>query len=557
MGLRRPPTTPSTRCASGWLARLPVPHNPPVTTSPSEPAEDHLSDSAKALFDAVMAISSDLDLPNVLSRIVESATTLTGARYGALGVVGPESYLVEFVTRGISEEDRRRIGNLPHGRGILGLLITDPRPIRLSDLTEHPASYGFPPHHPPMGSFLGVPVRIRGTVFGNLYLTEKTGGGDFTDSDEQLVIALAGAAGLVIENARAYGLSERRREWLEAAAALPDSLQPPIDWEESLTQIATRARRAARSVAVAIVDADTGVALALAGADAEEDQVRDRLDLVLSEIADLEVLDPVDVPLGDLVATVVALSTRLAKGGLLISFNAASEMRLRDVDDRDLLRSFTDYAALTLDRGQAISEREELAVISDRERIARDLHDVVIQRIFATAMQLQAAAMRAVKGDVRELIERSVAEMDATIRDVRATIFELQVPSSGSVRSELRTLVQEYGGVLGFVPALRFKGPVDTAATEAIGESLLKVLREGLSNVSRHASATRVEILVSVADGRITLTVDDDGVGFAHSGPHSGLANAGSRADALGGDIQLDDSQLGGARLVWSVPLSR
>jgi signal transduction histidine kinase len=534
-----------------------VPHNPPVTTSPSEPAEDHLSDSAKALFDAVMAISSDLDLPNVLSRIVESATTLTGARYGALGVVGPESYLVEFVTRGISEEDRRRIGNLPHGRGILGLLITDPRPIRLSDLTEHPASYGFPPHHPPMGSFLGVPVRIRGTVFGNLYLTEKTGGGDFTDSDEQLVIALAGAAGLVIENARAYGLSERRREWLEAAAALPDSLQPPIDWEESLTQIATRARRAARSVAVAIVDADTGVALALAGADAEEDQVRDRLDLVLSEIADLEVLDPVDVPLGDLVATVVALSTRLAKGGLLISFNAASEMRLRDVDDRDLLRSFTDYAALTLDRGQAISEREELAVISDRERIARDLHDVVIQRIFATAMQLQAAAMRAVKGDVRELIERSVAEMDATIRDVRATIFELQVPSSGSVRSELRTLVQEYGGVLGFVPALRVKGPVDTAATEAIGESLLKVLREGLSNVSRHASATRVEILVSVADGRITLTVDDDGVGFAHSGPHSGLANAGSRADALGGDIQLDDSHLGGARLVWSVPLSR
>ncbi len=527
-----------------------------MSTTPSEPAGD-LSGSAKALFDAVIAISSDLDLRNVLSRIVEAATALTDARYGALGVVGAESYLVEFVTTGIDDEERRRIGNLPHGRGILGLLIHDPKPIRLKDLTDHPSSYGFPPHHPPMGTFLGVPVRIRGTVFGNLYLTEKTGGGEFTDTDEQLVVALAGAAGLVIENARAYGLSERRREWLEAAATLPDSLQPPIDWEESLTQIATTARRAARSAAVAIVDPESSAVLAFAGTDADEDLVRSCLDVVLAEIANVEVVDPVDVETGDLVATIVPLSTRLTRGGLLVSFNATTQVRLRDVDDRDLLRSFADYAALTLDRGQAMAEREELAVISDRERIARDLHDVVIQRIFATAMQLQAAAMRAEKDDVRELIERSVAEMDATIRDVRATIFELQTPSSGSVRSEIRLLVREYGRVLGFTPELRLKGPVDTAATEAIGESVLKVLREALSNVSRHAEATHAEIVVSVADGRFSLTVDDDGVGFTQPGTHSGLENARSRADALGGDLQLDTSHLGGARLAWSVPLSR
>jgi hypothetical protein len=288
--------------------------------SPEQHAAGDLSGSAKALLDAVMAISSDLDLHNVLSRIVEAATTLTGARYGALGVVGAESYLVEFVTTGLSEEERHRIGDLPHGRGILGLLISDPRPIRLKDLADHPSSYGFPPNHPPMGSFLGVPVRIRGTVFGNLYLTEKAGGGEFTESDEQLVVALAGVAGLVIENARAYGLSERRREWLEAAATLPDSLRPPIDWDGLLTQIASTARRAARSVATAIVDSEAETVLALVCEPRAEDAVRLHLDVVLAEIGDMEVFDPVDVTVGDLVATVVPLRTHLAKGGLLVSF---------------------------------------------------------------------------------------------------------------------------------------------------------------------------------------------------------------------------------------------
>ncbi|HEY3530271.1 MAG TPA: GAF domain-containing protein [Nocardioides sp.] len=524
---------------------------------PSDPAAGDLPGSARALLDAVMAISSDLDLRNVLSRIVEAATTLTDARYGALGVVGAESYLVEFVTTGISEEDRRQIGDLPHGRGILGLLITDPQPIRLKDLTEHPSSYGFPPHHPPMQSFLGVPVRIRGTVFGNLYLTEKAGGGAFSDTDEQLVVALAGVAGLVIENARAYGLSERRREWLEAAATLPDSLQPPIDWEGCLTQIASTARRAARSVATAIVDPHTATVLTMVCEPVAEAEIGRCLDAVLADITDLEIIEPVDVPAGGLVATVVPLSTHLAKGGLLVSFYDARQARLRDYDDRDLLRSFTDYAALTLDRGQAMAEREELAVISDRERIARDLHDVVIQRLFATGMQLQAAAMRAVNEDVRSRVERSVADLDATIRDVRATIFELQMPSSGSLRSELRALVREYRRVLGFVPELRIKGPIDTGVNETIRESLLKVLREAVSNVSRHAHAGRVEIVATVGDGRFTLAVDDDGVGFSSTGPRSGLENARARAAALGGDLQLEDSPLGGARVVWTVPLAR
>jgi signal transduction histidine kinase len=307
-------------------------------------------------------------------------------------------------------------------------------------------------------------------------------------------------------------------------------------------------------VATAIVDAAGVQVLGIACDAADEEQVRDSLGIVAAEISDLEVIDPVDVEVGDLVATVVPLRTHLAKGGLLVSFYGPT-VDGRDVDDRDLLRSFADYAALTLDRSQAIAEREELVVISDRERIARDLHDVVIQRIFATAMQLQVAAMRAVDDDVRDLINRSVAEMDATIRDVRATIFELQSPLTGSLRTELRTLVREYERVLRFPPQLRIQGPVETAATEAIRESLLKVLREALSNVARHAEASRVEIVVAVGDGRFALTVDDDGVGFAQPSTRSGLENARARADQLGGELGLDTSHLGGARLTWSVPL--
>jgi len=545
---------------SHWLSVDGMDHTPGVETARERSEEPGIGDlpvSAKALFDAVMAISSDLDLHNVLSRIVEAAVTLTGARYGALGVVGPENQLVEFVTTGLSDEERRRIGSLPHGRGILGLLISDPRPIRLKELSDHPSSFGFPPNHPPMGSFLGVPLRIRGTVFGNLYLTEKSGGGEFSDTDEQLSVALAGVAGVVIENARAYGFSERRREWLEAGAALPETLRRPNDSESSFGQIAAIARRAARTKAVAVLDVEGGLVRAVACEPEDEAEVRHRLGELLALVRDLEIIEPVDLSVGDLVATVTPLPTHLTRGGLLVSLHDAAELARRDIDDRDLLRGFADYAALTLDRGQAVAEREALAVVSDRERIARDLHDVVIQRLFATGMQLQAAAMRVTNEDVRERVERSVADLDATIRDVRATIFELQSPSVGSMRSEVRALVGEYRSVLGFPPELRIKGPIETAVTDAMREPLLKVLREALSNVARHAHASRVEIVLSVSDGAVRLSVDDDGGGIAADINPSGLENVRARAVALGGELHLDASHLGGARLAWSVPLTR
>src|SRR6478609_5166857 len=224
---------------------------------PDQP--EGLPAAARALLEAVTAISSDLDLHSVLTRIVEAATQLTQARYGALGVIGSDSFLVEFVTTGLDDAERAAIGELPHGRGILGLLIHDPEPIRLDDLSQHPQSSGFPPHHPPMGSFLGVPVRIRGTVFGNLYLTEKTGQHSFTQQDQLLVEALAGTAGFVIDNARAYGVSERRREWLEASAQLSEAMQPPIDVARALDEFARAARAMSRAGAAAVLRLDGGV----------------------------------------------------------------------------------------------------------------------------------------------------------------------------------------------------------------------------------------------------------------------------------------------------------
>jgi len=537
-----------------------VAHNPPVSNVRGHEPEtgDVLGGQVRAMLDAVMAISSDLDLPNVLGRIVESAVSLTHARYGALGVIGPEDYLVEFLTTGLTDDQRARIGDLPHGRGILGLLITDPQPIRLRELAEHPASFGFPPHHPPMGSFLGVPVRIRGTVFGNLYLTEKVGADEFSETDEELVVALAGVAGLVIENARAYGYSERRREWLEGAASLPESLQVPVGGEARLQQIAATARRVSRSRATAIADSADGDIQALVCDPGLEELMRARVAAVLARVRGREIAEAVDVAVDDSVGTVVPLPTQLTRAGLLVSLFDGADLRHRDLDDRELLRSFADHAALMLDRGQAMTEREELAVVSDRERIARDLHDLVIQRLFATGMQLQAASMRVSDAEVRVRLERAVADLDATIRDVRATIFELQSPATGSVRSELRALLREYRSTLPFLPELHLIGPIDTAVDDRLREPLLKVLREALSNVARHARASSAEIRVAVTEGpRLVLTVEDDGVGLVVEGPRSGLENAETRATALGGFLRVENRSPSGTRLTWSVPLVR
>lgn len=515
---------------------------------------DALPSSTRALLEAVTAISSDLDLHAVLTRIVEAATSLTDARYGALGVVGNESALVEFVTTGVTDEQRRSIGELPHGRGILGLLIHHPEPIRLDDLAQHPQSAGFPPNHPPMGTFLGVPVRIRGTVFGNLYLTEKAGGESFTEQDQALVEALASTAGFVVDNARAYGLSERRRQWLEATASLSEALQPPVELDHGLAEVARIARSMTRATATAVLHLQDGAAVHTVAADPADAGAVEQALVALDE-RPWPHADPAEAALGDFAATLVPLRTHLLGAGLLVVLRPPGTAEPA-YDERVLLATFADQAGLSLDRARAIEDRAELAVTSDRERIARDLHDVVIQRLFATGLQLQGAGAMARPPEVATRIDQAVDALDVTIRDIRSTIFELQHHGHGeSLRADLRRLVQEYAPLLKFTPTVRTDGPIDTAVSREVRDQLVPVLREALSNLARHAAADHGEVEVSVDDRELRMTVLDDGIGIAPDVAESGLRNARRRASALGGALELTPRRPRGTSFVWRVPL--
>ena len=367
-------------------------------------------DRLQQLLDAVVAVAADLSLPIVLRRIVESGCALVDARYGALGVIGDDGTLTDFITVGIDFDTVERIGAPPQGKGILGLLIVEPQPIRLKNLSDHPDSYGFPPDHPPMESFLGVPIRVRDAVFGNLYLCEKTSADEFTDEDEELVVALASAAGVAIDNARLHG-------------------------------------------------------------------------------------------------------------------------RL-----------------------------QEIAVLEDRERIARDLHDTVIQRLFATGMALQAVARLAIKPEVIERINQCVDDLDTTIRDIRSTIFALEATpreAERGLRSSILALTGEAAPALGFEPQVRFSGAIDALVSEGVADHLVASLREALTNVARHAHATQVIVTVEVDDYTICMRVLDDGVGVPADGHRGwGLRNLADRAEALGGSLKLSAGEQRGTVLEWRVPLA-
>jgi signal transduction histidine kinase len=460
------------------------------------------------------------------------------------------------VTTGIDEETHQAIGALPRGRGLLGHLIDEPEALRLTNLSAHPKSTGFPPNHPPMTTFLGVPVRIRGTVFGNLYLTEKRGGDPFTERDEMLVEALARTAGYVIENARAYGLSERRRQFLEATTELADALEPPIRLNDALQQITTSARSLSGARATVVVNQANGESTQTIAADGDD---VDLVGEVLAEALagrDLQVgKESFEIRAGAFTLVVMPLRSHLAQGGALIAVYD-TDHRTFDVEGDELLASFADQAALALDRAQAVADREELAVISDRERIARDLHDVVIQRLFATGLQLQGIALLAGPSEVATRLDQTVADLDLTIKAIRGTIFELQNKQTTSLRAEIRTLVREYVPVLGFTPVVHTTGPLDTAVPASVREQLLPVLREAVSNVARHALADHAEIEVQVSDKELQVVVADDGIGLAPERSESGLRNVRRRALDLGGSFELRPGDPRGTTVVWRVPLA-
>jgi two-component system, NarL family, sensor histidine kinase DevS len=519
----------------------------------------HLPEHVYALLDAIVAISSDLDLHSVLDRIIVAACQITGAQYGAIGVIGQGGgELVDFVTHGLTDKEHEAIGELPRGHGILGLLIQHPQPLRLKSLQDHPQSYGFPPNHPPMESFLGVPVRIRGTVFGNLYLTEKPDGAEFTDIDEVLVEALASAAGFVIENAQTFARSERRRQWLEATASVTDALQPPVQLEEALRQIVVSARRVSGAGVVALLQSAGREREVTALDGPSAGKVAGLVEVLERDLAEAQATDEVVVVhagsrRGVGTTVLVPLRTHLAPSGVLL---VALESRVSfDPDELGLLSAYADQASLALDRAQALADREELLLVADRDRIARDLHDLVIQRLFATGLQLQGAIRNAVNEDVKQRLQTAVVDLDTTIRDIRSTIFELQHSRAQSLRAEVRAVVKEYVPVLGFSPLVRTAGPVDSVVPEDLAAQLLAVLRETLSNVARHAEAEAAVVEVEASDGHVVLRVTDNGKGLPEERHESGLRNVRRRAVEQGGTVNMLPEEPHGTRVEWIVPL--
>lgn len=524
----------------------------------------------RGLLDAVIAVGSDLSLPVVLRRIAEAACRLVDARYGALGVVGPDRRLQEFVYVGLDEATRERIGDLPHGRGVLGALIDEPRPLRLRVLGDDPRSYGFPPGHPPMGSFLGVPIRIRDEVFGNLYLTEKRGAPEFSAEDEDLVLALAAAAAIAIDNARLFEEAQLRQRWLEASAEITAAL-PGVRPGEALQLVARRVREVADADLAAVVTPDEEAdELRVRAVDGEPGSVPADLVLpvhgspwgrvmrtgVAETVTDAQAdphaagplhgLGPVMlVPLGSpprALGTVV-----VANGPGRLPFTPAQVL---------MVTTFSSYAALAVELNRAQEDRERLAVFEDRDRIARDLHDHVIQRLFATGLSLQGLTRTLDSPAARARLERSVDDLDETIREIRKTIFSLTAPARGpGLRAALLDCVQDVVPALGFEPGVRLDGPLDTAVPDDVAEHVLAALREGLVNAAKHAGASAVDVRVDARRDELVLTVDDDGRGPGPSWRRSGLANLRARAEGLGGTSSVEARPGGGTRLVWSVPL--
>ncbi|MCF6476129.1 GAF domain-containing protein [Nonomuraea sp. MG754425] len=514
-------------------------------------------DRVHTLLEAVVSVGSDLDLETVLRRIVETATTLVDAGYGALGVVGEEHTLVQFIPVGLSEEEIARIEHWPHGLGLLGLLIKDARPLRLGRIADHPESYGFPPGHPPMGTFLGVPIRVRDEVFGNLYLTEKRGGGEFDEEDEAMVIALATAAGVAVENARLYEESRRRERWLQASAEVTTSLLSGADPSQVLPVVAARARQMsdADSARVLLPDGET-LRVAAADGDGADDALGTAFEIAGSPagevfargeaVAEPEGLPALLVPLG--AAPGVRGVLVLGKRGGRLPFSAA---------DLQVLQAFAGQAALALELAEARRDAERLGLLEDRDRIAKDLHDVVIQRLFATAMTLMSTVRLVDHPQASKRLQHAIDELDETIRQIRSSIFALQGPVdevAPGLRGRIVELVEGAGGHLGFMPGLRMEGQLDTLVPESVAEHLLAVLREALSNVVRHSRAGRAEVSVEVGGG-LTLVVTDDGTGVGAAGRRSGLRNIEERAHRLGGTAGVETPEGGGTRLRWWIPL--
>ncbi|MFJ5026018.1 sensor histidine kinase [Streptomyces goshikiensis] len=537
-------------------------------------------DRLNGLLEAVMSVGRELDLPQVLRQIVEAAVVLVDAEYGALGVIGDDRRLAQFLHVGITDDRRAQIGDLPSGHGILGQLIRHPEPLRLSELSDHPASYGFPAHHPPMHSFLGVPIRVRDDVFGNLYMTEKRGGIDFDEEDEAVLSTLAVAAGIAVENARLFEEVRLRERWLAASSDFTSALLSGSAETEVLEGMLERARN--------ITGADIGVfylvgpsgelrgSLALGeGAEAHRGIVLPSSEGTLAAAALGEqdgLITVADAGADDRItvmperwkgfgpAVAVTFGTKEKLSGVLILARRRGRQAFARAETA-ALPGFAGQAAVALELADRRRDAEQVSMLEDHDRIARDLHDLAIQRLFATGMTLQSARRFVEHPEASERLARAIDDLDATIKIIRSTIFGLREHETFGVPPKLRLravqAVEEAARVLGFAPALRMEGLIDTDVPAETADEALAVIGEALTNVARHAKACRAEVSLSAVEGVLTVLVTDDGVGMAEGGRRSGLRNLAERAERLGGELSVSaHGPTGqGVKLEWRVPL--
>ncbi|MFJ2822007.1 GAF domain-containing protein [Streptomyces toxytricini] len=536
-------------------------------------------DRVHSLLEAVVSVGRGLDLSQVLRRIVEAAALLVDAQYGALGVIGPDGRtLSQFLTVGLTDEEAARSGPLPAGHGILGELIRRPEPLRLAELGAHPASYGFPAHHPPMRTFLGVPIRVRDEVFGNLYLTDKHGGQEFDAEDESVIATLSVAAGVAIDNARLYEASQRQQRWLRASAEITNSLLSGSPRLEVLGLIARRAQEitgaALAEVAVPVPGTDGLVVELSLGADGDTRRgLAVPIEGTLAGTA-YEAGAPVatagpahDGPRGaegdrsatpgPAVAVPLGTAAKDTRGVLLLAREETGAVFTEA--DLEALQAYAGQAALALELAERRSDAEQLALLEDRDRIARDLHDLAIQRLFATGMTLQSAARLVQHQGAAERLSRAVGDLDETIKIIRSTIFGLRAREEDagvSLRARVARTVGETATVLGFPPRLSMEGLLDTDVPAQLADHVMAALTELLSNAARHAHATRVEVLVQARSEDVVLTVADNGRGIPGGGRRSGLRNLEERARSVGGTLLVERPDGGGSRLMFRAPLA-
>ena len=529
----------------------------------------------RRLIESGLALSRELSLSTVLQRIVQLAVEITDARYGALGVIGPDGRVSEFFTTGVSEQVRRDIGDPPVGRGVLGVLIEGGKPLRLPDITAHPASVGFPPHHPEMTSFLGAPIVVRGTVFGDIYLTNKQSATEFSDEDEEALMVLAAQAGSAIENARLYAEARRDERMLDAFRDIAIAILSGAGSDEALDLIARHALElvGADLATVATLNASGHLALEVAeGAHAEElrgatfppmgsisgEVIRTGRAVVVPDAShDPRAYQPV-VRLGDMGPMILVPLTERDR-----AFGTLNAVRVRGgrpftQEDVELLRRFADQAAIALEYARAQREASRVAVMDDRERIAKELHDGVIQSLFAVGMGMQGTALMSGDPELASRIESAVAELDRVIRDLRNYIFGLRpgILEDRQLDQALRHTAKEFEDRSGILTIVEIDETV-AAELASTAADVIQLAREALSNIGRHAEATTCRVTLHREGECGVLEVDDDGKGFdldtAQRG--DGLTNLEQRAHALGGKTSIESAPTQGTTVRIVIPL--